>query len=322
MKLLVLRLLCLMNLAAHAANLGEPMIFTGTCDASTATALSGGLFVVASDEDNILRCYRASQPGPPVQTFDLRPILSLPGKSEMDLEGATRLGDQVFFISSHGQNAGGKFAPNRHRFFALQFSETANGVTVRLAGRPYINLVADLAADPRYARLHLAAAATLPPKADGGFNIEALTDTPEGTLLIGFRSPVPERRALLAPMLNPHDVIAGQPPKFGDPVRLDLGGLGLRDMVSTTNGYYLVAGPVAGHAASHLYFWPGGPASPRLVKEIKFHKLNPEGICLLGVGDGPDFLVVSDDGSRKIGGEECKTLPESQRQFRAYRFTP
>jgi hypothetical protein len=322
MKCLVFLLLGMTALAVHGANLGEPLVFTGTCAASTATGLSGDLFVVANDEDNILRFYRASQPGKPVQTFDLRPILALKGKSEMDLEGAARLGEKVFFISSHGQNAEGKFAPNRHRFFALEFTSGTNGTKVQLSGRPCTNLSADLASDPRYARFHLAEAAALPPKAAGGFNIEALTDTPEGTLLIGFRSPVPEGRALVAPLLNPNEVIAGRPPEFGDPLLLDLGGLGLRGISSTEQGYYLLAGPVEGHAPSHLYFSAGGPANPHLLKAVKFHKINPEGICLLGVGGASDFLVVSDDGSRKIGGKECKTLPESERQFRAYRFTP
>ncbi|MFO1514005.1 MAG: DUF3616 domain-containing protein [Verrucomicrobiota bacterium] len=322
MKRLVFSLLGLMIVVARGASLGEPLMFTGTCDASTATALSGDLFVVANDEDNILRFYRTSQPGKPVQTFDLQPILYLKGKSEMDLEGAARLGDKVFFISSHGQNAEGKYAANRHRFFAVQFTEGSGGITVRLSGKPYTNLAADLAADPRYARFHLAEAAGLPPKATGGFNLEALTDTPEGTLLLGFRSPVPEGRALVAPLLNPNEVIAGESPKFGDPVLLDLGGLGLRGVSSTAKGYYLLAGPVAGPAASHLFFWAGGTAKPHLNKEVKFHKINPEGICLLGVGGESDFLVVSDDGSRNIGGKECKTLPESERQFRAYRFTP
>ncbi len=318
----VVLIFSLTALIARGANLGEPLVFTGTCDASTATALSGNLFVVANDEDNLLRFYRTSQPGKPVQTFDLRPLLSLKGKSEMDLEGAAHLGDKVFFISSHGRNAEGKFAPNRHRFFALEFTSGTNGTKVQLSGNPYTNLSADLASDPRYARFHLAEAAALPPKATGGFNIEALTDTPEGALLIGFRSPVPEGRALMAPLLNPNEVITGRPPKFGDPLLLDLGGLGLRGVSSTGKGYYLLAGPVEGHTSSHLYLWAGGTAKPQLLQEAKFHKINPEGICLLGVGGGSDLLVVSDDGSRKIGGKECKTLPEAERQFRAYHLQP
>ena len=243
MKCVVLLTLSLLTLIAKGANLGEPLVFTGTCDASAASALSGDLFVVANDEDNILRFYRTSQPGKPVQTFDLEPILALKGKSEMDLEGAARLSDKVFFISSHGRNADGKYAPNRHRFFALKFTEQPNGTKVELAGKPYAKLSEDLAKDPRYARFHLTEAAGLPPRSPTGLNIEALTDATNGTLLIGFRSPIPEHHALLAPLLNPNEVISGQPPRFGDPILLDLGGLGLRGISSTEKGYYLLAGP-------------------------------------------------------------------------------
>jgi len=322
MKRFIFSLLGWATLVAHGASLGEPLVFTGTCDASAATALSGDLFVVANDEDNILRFYRMSQPGKPVQTFDLRPILGLKGKAEMDLEGAARLGQKVFFISSHGRNAAGKSAPNRHRFFALEFSGAKNQATVQLVGKPYTNLAADLIADPRYARFHLAEGAGLPPKAEGGFNIEALTDTLDGRLLIGFRSPVTEGRALLAPLLNPEEVVAGHSPKFGDPMLLDLGGLGLRGISSTEKGYYMLAGPVDGPAPSQLYFSAGGPESPKPLNEVQFLKINPEAICFLGVGNDSEFLILSDDGGRKIKGKECKTLPESQRQFRAYRFTP
>jgi len=113
--------ICALVLSVHAAGLSEPLVFTGMCDASAAIALDKDLFVVANDEDNILRFYRPSQPGKPVYKYDLRPLLPATAKAkapEADLEGAARLGSRFFFISSHGRNAEGKFAPNRHRFFA------------------------------------------------------------------------------------------------------------------------------------------------------------------------------------------------------------
>jgi hypothetical protein len=193
-------------------------------------------------------------------------------------------------------------------------------------GKPYTSLVADLARDPKYARFRLAEAAQRAPKSPGGFNIEALADTPDGGLLIGFRSPIPEHRALLAPLLNPNEVIHGQPPRFGEPILLDLGGLGLRDMSSTPTGYYLLAGPDTGHAESHLesrlFTWAGGSSLPEPVPGVPFHKINPEGIFFLEMNDRSDFMIISDDGKRRVKGRECKSLPESERQFRAFHFTP
>jgi hypothetical protein len=271
-----------------------------------------------------LRFYRFSKPGPPLQTFDLKPWFTDKRKApEADLEAAAQLGDTIFFITSHGRNSTGKPAPSRQRLFALKLTETNSTVAVQRVGRLYTNLVADLAADARYAPFELGDAAELAPKATGGFNIEALVATPEGTLLIGFRNPIPQGRALIATLLNPRATIEGQPAKFGAPLQLDLGGLGLRDMCSTKNGYYLIAGAAhGGHGESRLFFWPGGAAAPQAISEVHFSKSNPEGICFLDFGTESDLLIVSDDGSRKINGKECKSLPEAQRQFRAYRYTP
>ena len=255
MTRIVMGFVILLAGVARGANLGEPLVFAGTCDASAASALSDDLFVVANDEDNILRFYRTSQPGKPVQTIDLRPILALKGNGEMDLEGAARLGQHVFFISSHGRDKNGKPAPARHRFFAIQFTEAGGQTSVQLAGKPYLDLAADLANDPRYAGFQLNDPAS-------GFNIEALTDTPAGTLLIGFRSPVPQGRALLVPLLNPTEVIAGKPPRFGDPLLLDLGGLGLRGIASTDKGYHILGGPADGPGNSKLFFSPGDRMLP------------------------------------------------------------
>lgn len=324
MKQIGVWLLILAPFACFAGKLGEPVVFTGTCDASAALAVSGDLFVVANDEDNLLRFYRFSKPGAPLQTFDLKPWFTDKKKApEADLEAAAQLGDTMFFITSHGRNSAGKPAPSRQRLFALALSETNGVATVQRAGQIYTNLVADLATDARYAEFELGDAAKLAPKAQGGFNIEALAATPEGALLVGFRNPIPHGRALIAPLLNPRAVIQGQRAKLGAPLQLDLVGLGLRDMCATTNGYYLVAGPASGsQGESRLFFWAGGATAPQLIGDVHFPKSNPEGICFLDFGGPGDFLIVSDDGTRKINGKECKTLPEAQRQFRAYRYVP
>ena len=55
-----------------------------------------------------------------------------------------------------------------------------------------------------------------------------------GKLRIGFRNPKNEDKdALLVPLLNPAEIIKkGARAKFGDPLLLNLGGLGVRDMVA------------------------------------------------------------------------------------------
>jgi hypothetical protein len=78
------------------------VVFEGMCDASGAVALGGGLFVVGSDEDNLLRVYDARRGGAPVRSVDLSPDLELPSRKkppEADIEAATGLGPLSFSLT-------------------------------------------------------------------------------------------------------------------------------------------------------------------------------------------------------------------------------
>ena len=69
------------------------------CDPSAALAISDTLFIVASDEDNVLRVYARENPGAP-QRFDLNSFLK-PDEDypEADIEGVTRIDDRIFWIT-------------------------------------------------------------------------------------------------------------------------------------------------------------------------------------------------------------------------------
>src|SRR5687768_16397905 len=78
---------------AKPSSLGEPVLHIGCCDASAGVAVSTNLFLMANDEDNLLRVYRSDRPGPAVQSFQTGPFLHVdPRKPESDLEGAARVG--------------------------------------------------------------------------------------------------------------------------------------------------------------------------------------------------------------------------------------
>nr|HRK64961.1 hypothetical protein [Terricaulis sp.] len=90
--------------ARKSAEVAEELQHTGCCDASAAAAIGDNFFVVASDEDSVLRVYSRAADGSPVATFNLRPHLNLGRSSaETDIEGAARLGDLVFWITSHAR---------------------------------------------------------------------------------------------------------------------------------------------------------------------------------------------------------------------------
>src|SRR5438128_2101640 len=129
--------LCALADFGRAANLSDPTTYFGMCDASAAVSLTTNLFIVANDEDNILRVYRRHPGALPVMTVDLTRFLRVTGKStETDLEGSARIGDRIYWITSHGRNARGKLSPNRQRFFATSVSLTNGLVEVKPVGQP------------------------------------------------------------------------------------------------------------------------------------------------------------------------------------------
>src|ERR1043165_7727785 len=121
-----------------------------------------------------------------------------------------------------------------------------------MVGKPYERLLDDLLRDPKLGPFNLAAASQREPKARGALNIEGLSATPDGHLLIGFRNPIPGGKALLLPMLTPDAVIHGQAAKFGEPILLDLQGLGIRDMAFWAGQYAIIAGSYDGKGQSHV----------------------------------------------------------------------
>ena len=291
----------------------------GMCDASAVVPLNDELFVVADDEDNILRVYSRTQGGAPLQTLDLSSFLRVDPKSpEADLEAAAPLGDRVYWISSHAQNKNGKNRVSRRRLFATSLTVSNGMAVLRPVGTPCVRLLTDLFSDPRLKPFNLAAAATRAPKSENALNIEALCTTSEGHLLIGFRNPIPKGRALIVPLLNPAEVVEGKPARLGDPLLVDLGGLGIRSLARVEERYFIVAGAFDGGGESHLYEWKGGTDTPRRLPRLELAGLNPEAIeAIPGAGPGR-LLVVSDDGTLKIGGKDCKTVADpNMKYFRA-----
>lgn len=326
---------------------GPPVVqHRGPCDASTAISVGPGLWVVGDDEAKppvMLQLYRSGQAGPAVGQGEIPARAVAPvndGHPELDLEASARIGPLVYWIGSHGaaeargpgDGTMGDPRPNNRRLFATNLGLRAGAdgqgltVTVEPVGRPYTTLIEDLAADPRYGRFELEAAARRPAKAKGGLNIEGLAATPSGALLIGFRNPLPEGKALLAPLTNPNAVLAGEQARFGDPVLLDLGGLGIRSLEMVNGGLLIVAGPAEGRkgtaSPSALYRWSGQFESPaarlRGFPPVGGKPFNPEALVI----DGNTLVVLSDDGKVEGFDAVCGKRPKESEGFRELRITP
>jgi hypothetical protein len=311
---------CLIFTIRVAADVSTQTWFYGMCDASAAVALDNELFAVANDEDNSIRVYRAREPGLPIRTFNLSLFLEVEAKRpETDLEGAAWLGNRIFWITSHGRNHQGKYRRNRHYFFATTWNEAE--MRLSPVGQPYQNLLPDLQREPRLKALRLGAASRRAPKDAGGLNIEALCATPDEHLLIGFRNPIPQGRALIIPLLNPNDLLTGKPALFGNPILLDLGGLGIRDMGFWHGQYMIVAGSYDAQGKCRLFQWRG-QGQPEALHETELKGFNAEAVIVYP-GQHSEFQLLSDDGTVEIDGVCCKKLPDwTKRRFRSVWITP
>lgn len=305
---------------------GVVIEYPGLCNASAAVALDGGRFLVADDEDKpttLLRVYRVGHPeGPlsllplPNDAMELDPSQDL----EVDIEGAARIGDRIYWIGSHSANKNGKPRPNRRRLFATRVKPKDSQVQVEVVGQPYKRLIEDLDGDPDYSKFGLKEAGQRAPKKAGALSIEGLAATPDGDLLIGFRNPVPGGKALIARLKNPKGVTDGKPAKFGVPIRLDLGGLGIRSLewAEALDAYLIVGGLPGEGACSRLFRWSGAPEQgPEPLLGIDLTNLNPEALFI----EGRIATVLSDDGRRVIDGQErdCST-PGVSKTFRGLQF--
>jgi hypothetical protein len=302
-------------LAACVASRAEPapakdvVTFEGMCDASGAVPIDATLFAVADDESNVLRIYDAEKGGRPVDSVDMTPALHLKKKKhpEADLEAATPVAGRALWIGSHGRSKKGKSEPDRLRFFATTMPSRT--MPMKLEGAPYAGLLDDMLSDARLARFGLARAAELAPQEEGGLNIEGMTATPDGGVLLGFRNPVPQGKALVLELLNPLEPMHGKPARFGEPLLLELGGLGIRSLSSWHDQYVIAAGHYEHGATSKLYFWKGDASKPRPIAAAMPDDFNPEGFFT--PEDRDRFMVLSDDGSLKIKGKRCKDLKDS-----------
>jgi hypothetical protein len=306
----------------------------GICDASAAVAAGPGEFLVANDECahvkesddcNKLLVYKSDVTGKAVQEIDITSFMALEKKKkEADIEGSAALGGRVYWTSSHGRNKDGEVKKNRQQLFAMEVKQTNDRVVLSPVGKPYSNLLTDLLADNRFQALTRERLApqddpSLAPEKEGAINIEGLSAWQGGQLLIGFRNPLKEGKAVLVPIENPADLISGkdQAAKLGDPISLDLGGRGIRSIEfwEQRQIFLILAGPMGKVAPGtekpfRLYQWSGKrEEAPQEVADADLADLNPEAIVVYPeLGDR--VQVLSDDGEVQVGGDACKDLAD------------
>jgi uncharacterized protein DUF3616 len=298
-------LLALAAISAAQFSLSAPVVFEGAVDGSAGADVGGGFFVGATDENNKFRLYEVNG-GPPRKTLDVgvdaavKSALALKKVKECDFEGAAKIGDLIFWIGSHGRDKDAKEKKERQVLLATKLTGVGKHAKLAIAGKIYTQLIDDLLKDSALAPFHLAKAATLAPNDEEGLNIESLA-ADHGKLWIGFRNPKSGGKdALLVPLLNPTKMISrGARAKLGDPLLLNLNGLGMRDMVAWNDGFLIIAGDFIDRfkpgAKPSLVFWWKPSTEPKDIG-VDFGDLNPEAIMIMGEDDKARILILSDDG--------------------------
>lgn len=310
--------------ACAVCALAAAQTFPQACDGSAILSVGKGYFLNASDEDNIIRLYRISDPAKPLQKYDLNLFLkpevtkkAVP--KETDLEAVAQIGTRLYWAGSHGADKKGDAEPSRLRFFATDISLPGATTLLKPAGKPYHHLLADLIAAKTEATAALAAAQPLPHQ-KGGIDIEGMAATPSGALLIGFRSPLVGGKALLALLTNPKAIIAGTAKAaFGKNSLLDLNGMGIRDIIPTTKPgeFYILAGAPGVEPKFAIYQWQLG-GKPKLASlALPNAGGSPEALMI----DHPSALYVAMDGGEQ-GTPVCKDRDVKDRSFLLQRIKP
>jgi hypothetical protein len=291
--------------------------YTGMAEASAAAMLDREHFVVAEDECNTLLIYKLGEPSPVGRPINLGDFLQTDGKAS-DIEGGARVGDVIYWISSHSLPKSGKPREWRHRFFGTKVDPASSPPTLKPVGTPQRRLIEAMLAEPKLAALNIGGAAKIPPEEQDGLNIEGLAGWKKAGLLIGFRNPLRAgSKAPLVPLENPAAVIRGKPPKFGTPILLDLDGRGVRSIDRVGDHYMIVAGPVGDVGTFALYRWSG----KRKDKPVSLPTTLPGAHAfeaLMALPGTKDILLLSDDGVDD--GIECGSPAKASQKFRALRL--
>ncbi len=280
------------------------LTLTGLYEPSAVQQLPDGRFLVVEDEKEQPFSLISISPDGKVNSKALTPGLFQWGDTFWKLDDLEALAldrsGYVYASTSHSRNSSGD--EKKHRDKLVRFKIERDKV---VGPQVVTGLKSALAAKHPV----LAAAAALRDvKTDGGLNVEALEISPDQRLLIGFRSPLQDDRALIASVENPGAMFDNDAPAQVAPTlfTLDLGGDGIRGMayIAVLGAYLIISGPVGSQTANFgLWFWSGEPTAPaRRVTVPGLPGLeHAEGVSAALIDGRPRILIVSDDGSRQEG---------------------
>lgn len=277
---------------------------TGLYEPSAIQQLADGRFLVVEDEKQHPFSLATITASGEVRSTPLLPpeqsdaaVWKLDDLEALALDGA----GYIYALTSHSRDGEGEEKKSRDKL--VRFRIVGERMTDPMLVKGLKSALA--AAHPALA----AAAEILDVKSRGGLNIEALEISADRQqLLIGFRSPLLDKLAVIACVENPAAIFeAGDPPRIAkNLITLDLDGNGIRALsyIPALHGYLVVSGPVGrGQGQFKLWFWSG--SSDEAVRRVSVAGLrgfeHAEGVSPALVDGRQRIIIVSDDGSRSEG---------------------
>ena len=285
----------------------EPVVhYNGICEASAAAKLDATHFVVASDDSALLRIYEHGKSAPISPNYDAEKET---GEGVTDIEAAARIGDTIFWLTSHSFSKAkpdkpAEDRPKRKRLFAT----FVRGHALSPVGRVYNDfrdrVLMALGADAK----------GIEPK----LNIEGLAATPDNALLVGLRSPLQGTSAYVVRIGNPFPLL-GLPQPVGTTGKssrdahyvLPLGGRGIRSIERVGRGahsYLIVAGASGeDQIAPTLFWWDGAGNAVIELPTASLANLAPEAMI---AWSEREVEIFADN--ERVGDKECKDTDEAQ----------
>ena len=213
--------------------------FYNVFEPSGAATMSDGKVLIVEDESSVnsLKLIEVENNGRVLEIGNLylpKKIKKVFKKEVEDLEAITVDGNVVYGVTSHTLSKKKKVRASREKL--IMFTYEDGGVQDLLL---YSNLKKDL--HERFPELFKQSIFST-----NDINIEGLAyENVNNTLIIGFRSPMVNSKALLIAIENPKELFTkGEKPRFSKPIRVDLNGMGIRDLTydAQKSGYWVIAG--------------------------------------------------------------------------------
>jgi Family of unknown function (DUF5706)/Protein of unknown function (DUF3616) len=208
---------------------------------------------------------------------------------------------RVYALTSHSRTGKGNAKQEREKLVRFEL----NGDELRDP-----RVVQDLKEQLMAAHPVLKEAAEIEDVKDGnGLNIEGLAfDPARERLLVGFRGPLVDGKAMLVAIENVDEVFeTGAEPRIAEQTMfLDLGGEGIRGMTydPRLDGFLIISGPLeqVDNVPFRLWFWQGQADQPQRVTVPGLNGFeHAEGVTPVRWRGEERILIVSDDGDMDAG---------------------